>query len=512
MRFAHRRVASCWLVILLALLTACGASPVRADWTLDTERWYVLEMQGHWAGYRVDRVYRDGERVRTTQEQLLTIRRGPETTTLQASTEWIEAKPGEVEKIIALQRFGESPLVNEWTFIDGGRVQEVIRQADRERSREIDAPTRPWLSPSEERAFLAQRIAAGAMEIEFVVPGLEPGLPKVTVTWTRDGASVQTVEGKAVSCSVWKVKRSDSPRIEVTQHVSEDHVFIRSEEPFGPVEAVSRLASRDEALGHERDDDALAPEMLVEMFVKPDRPIRDLRRADAITIRVRATNGTKPSFEGSGAQRVEKQEDGALKVTIERGRTSESTEEERENKAYLASSNLIGADDPTIRSFALRAIGAAEATPEQVKSAAEALRLGVYRHIRDKGLATAFASASETVRSRKGDCSEHAVLLTAALRSVGIPSRIALGLVYAESFGDHADIFGWHMWSQALVNGEWVDLDATARGEFHPGHLLIATTAMPDDQLGPEFVDAFTLMGALSIEVLDVRYAGEAPE
>lgn len=510
MLFARRLRAT--FLLALAMLIACGALPVRADWTLDTERWYVLEMQGHWAGYRVDRVYRDGGRIRTTQEQLLTLRRGPETTTLQASTEWIEKEPGKVEKIIALQRFGESPMVNEWTFIDGGRVKEMIRQADRERSREIDQPERPWLTPTEERAFLAQRMAVGATEIQYIVPGLEAGLPKVTVTWMRDGASVQTVRGKTVSCSVWKVKRSDSPRIEVTQHVSEDHVLVRSEEPFGPVEAVSRLATRDEALGNERPDDALAPEMLVEMFIKPDRPIRDLRRADAITCRVRATNGAVLSFVASGAQRVKKEEGGAAVVTVERGRTSGSTEEERENKAYLASSNLIGADDPTIRSFAWRAIGAAQATPEQTKTAAEALRLGVYRHIRDKGLATAFASASETVRSRKGDCSEHAVLLTAALRSVGIPSRIALGLVYAESFGDHADIFGWHMWSQALVDGEWVDLDATARGSFHPGHLLIATTAMPDDQLGPEFVDAFTLMGALEIEVLEVRYAEEPHE
>ena len=35
-------------------------------------------------------------------------------------------------------------------------------------------------------------------------------------------------------------------------------------------------------------------------------------------------------------------------------------------------------------------------------------------------------------RTRSGDCSEHAVLLTALLRARGIPARVSHGLVYLE--------------------------------------------------------------------------------
>ena len=47
------------------------------------------------------------------------------------------------------------------------------------------------------------------------------------------------------------------------------------------------------------------------------------------------------------------------------------------------------------------------------------LRELVSRHIQDKHLGTAYASASETARTASGDCTEHAVLLAAVLRARG---------------------------------------------------------------------------------------------
>ena len=39
------------------------------------------------------------------------------------------------------------------------------------------------------------------------------------------------------------------------------------------------------------------------------------------------------------------------------------------------------------------------------------------------------------------------------LRADGIPARVASGLVYADGFLGSRDIFGWHMWTQALIDG-----------------------------------------------------------
>src|SRR5690606_5201760 len=95
---------------------------------------------------------------------------------------------------------------------------------------------------------------------------------------------------------------------------------------------------------------------------------------------------------------------------------------------------------------------------------AEKLRRFVHSYISNKSLDVGLASASEVCRTREGDCTEHATLLAAALRFAGIPSRVVSGLIYAEEFAGRSRIFGYHMWTQALLPDDagamrWVDLD-----------------------------------------------------
>ena len=137
---------------------------------------------------------------------------------------------------------------------------------------------------------------------------------------------------------------------------------------------------------------------------------------------------------------------------------------------------------------------------------AEALRRRVHRHISSKGLQTAFASASETAKTRTGDCSEHAVLLAAMCRAVEIPARVAMGLVYVDRFAGVSDIFGWHMWTQALVDGAWVDLDATLPVRYHAGHVLTSTSSLADETGSAGLMSILTVMGNLEIEVVEVSY------
>jgi transglutaminase-like putative cysteine protease len=128
----------------------------------------------------------------------------------------------------------------------------------------------------------------------------------------------------------------------------------------------------------------------------------------------------------------------------------------------------------------------------------------VHRHINRKGLATAFAGAGETVRSRAGDCTEHAVLLAAALRSVGIPSRTISGLIWTRHDGADGGAFLWHMWTQAVIDDRWVDLDATLPGTsaFHPGHLAISVSDGSPRDIETSGRAMLAVFGSLAIEVL----------
>ena len=44
------------------------------------------------------------------------------------------------------------------------------------------------------------------------------------------------------------------------------------------------------------------------------------------------------------------------------------------------------------------------------------------------------------------------VLLAAMLRAAEIPSRVAVGVIYVERFAGERDVFGYHMWTQALID------------------------------------------------------------
>jgi transglutaminase-like putative cysteine protease len=137
---------------------------------------------------------------------------------------------------------------------------------------------------------------------------------------------------------------------------------------------------------------------------------------------------------------------------------------------------------------------------------ADALRKLTNKQISHKGMETAFASASETAKNRTGDCSEHGVLLCALLRADGIPARVASGLVYVDGFAGKRGIFGWHMWTQALIDGKWVDLDATLPIRYHAAHVLTGTSSLSDGAGMTDLLSIIQLIGNLDIDVLEVQY------
>lgn len=62
--------------------------------------------------------------------------------------------------------------------------------------------------------------------------------------------------------------------------------------------------------------------------------------------------------------------------------------------------------------------------------------------------------------------------------------------------------YGWHMWSQALIKGRWVDLDATLHVPYSVGHVLVGTSSMSDKEAHNNHMQMAALIGNLEIELL----------
>ncbi|HEY6985525.1 MAG TPA: transglutaminase domain-containing protein, partial [Rhodanobacteraceae bacterium] len=105
-----------------------------------------------------------------------------------------------------------------------------------------------------------------------------------------------------------------------------------------------------------------------------------------------------------------------------------------------------------------------------------------------------YASALEVVHKPEGDCTEHAVLLAALGRSLGIATRVVDGLAYAPGFAGKDRVFVPHAWVQAWVGGRWQSFDAALPG-FDTGHIALSV----GDGDPWRFYAGLDLLGRLSL-------------
>ena len=116
--------------------------------------------------------------------------------------------------------------------------------------------------------------------------------------------------------------------------------------------------------------------------------------------------------------------------------------------------------------------------------AVERLEAFVFEWLSDKSYDRGFDIASLVAQTGKGDCTEHAVLLTALARAAGYPARAVVGvLVLAPDSGVAA--FG-HAWTEVYVNNRWLLFDATRPpGEPTPNLYYLPVGGV--DNEGPGF-------------------------
>jgi hypothetical protein len=69
-------------------------------------------------------------------------------------------------------------------------------------------------------------------------------------------------------------------------------------------------------------------------------------------------------------------------------------------------------------------------------------------------------TVKETIREKKGDCSERAALLVTLSRANGIPTREVHGLMYTS---DLFKSFAGHSWCEVVLDGIWIPVDPTWR-------------------------------------------------
>jgi len=495
-------------------------------WRVEREHWYILRLAGVDCGWMRTASSTDGANQRTESEMSMSLDRGGESVRVSTETVFVETHRGEPVTLRTLQRMGQDPVETLYDFrvasrrgeSDGKQVRRTVRQAGGERVDHEALPEGVWFPPAAADRYFRSRSDAGATEIVYNTVDGQSGLQVATVRSIRDGREEVEFDGRTIPATRWRVTTTSAP-VESIALFSEDGVLLRSRVNLGFGELETRLSSADEvaALRPGR-----LPDVILSTMVRPDRPIDDVMRTRRVRMRVAMPPGTTlPDLPQVGAQRVTRSDERSAILEIDRRNPLPATPEDVADDRFREASATIDSDDPLIRTLLQRAVrGVGEASSLE---RAEACRAFVARFVRDKGMEVAFATASEVARRREGDCSEHAVLLAALLRADGIPSRIASGLIYVDEFAGARGVFGWHMWTQALLEVEvagerswrWIDLDATLRRPNHAAYILTGASAMTHGPSDPAMTAMLPLLGRMSVDVLEVereaRSSGSAP-
>ena len=275
--------------------------------------------------------------------------------------------------------------------------------------------------------------------------------------------------------------------LQTTSWVTDTGEVVREESPLGliTVREPAERAQRLSVPGRIQADLLQAAAVVPVTTERIDEP-RDVRR---LKLRLEGAE-LSPDVDGVG-QKL----DGNV-IELVDPRLLKAAAADPKATLFLAPEPLIESDDPLIRAEAEQAVR------DAIGGRDRAERLTRYVNgLLDKKPTVSLPSAREVLRTKVGDCNEHTALFVAMARSIGIPARIAVGLVFMHG------AFYYHAWPEVYVTespglGLWLAVDPTLN-QFPADatHLRLARGGL-DRQAA-----ILPLIGRLKITLLDLELA-----
>jgi hypothetical protein len=389
---------------------------------------------------------------------------------------------------------------NVWTGLDTSEFQFTVRSGDhdlRAEGRVADGRLTGEVLTAGERMPLdfpmnGNAIFTGGMGGMAGIPAPKPGeeftistfdpitLSAAPARVTYAGRDTLTIGGEDVSATIAEVSSSG---IASRVWLGDDNEVLRAETPYGLTLARITPEEAHEAPAGNAGGEA---DLLSAVAIHPTGT-KPFRGAQAMRIRIDGVDENTGLPEDEQQRAVSRRE-----YTIEAAPDNVPARAEPEGgvEPHLASDALIQAAHPLIAEQAATIVGA-ETDPWKK---AQAIYNWVYKNIQKKPVASV-PSALEVLKTRQGDCNEHTVLYAALARAVGIPTRVAVGIVWS----DELDGFYYHAWPEVFVD-RWIRIDPTlGQPQADATHIKMAT----GDIL--QWARIVPYMGRLKMEVLGIR-------
>ena len=487
------------LVAVLVGVLLCGSAPA-ADVVIE-DAWHLMRLAGRRVGYLHSRIVRapgNDTPIRSIEEVHVTIRRLGIKVAVDMTAEQVEDAGGRILAFSTVTRASNLAMVAVGT-VKGDKLEYSTFNAGL-----TTRKTFPWdpeaLGPMAQQRLLLANFLEGEEGKEIVFKVLVPDMVRITRATVKIGA----VEETPFLGSTRRLRRVTTvldamPNTTTVAWLDDKGTLVKSHVPLlGGVE-IYRV-SKAEALREPEQ----APDLMAKFFIKTPVKFERPQRVTEVLYRLEAPPGTLANLPPEGPrQKIERRSTNSVWVRVKTvappAKPPTLGAASRAGGKYVRASAYVQSDDEAIIKTARAVAGDA---PDQWQ-AARRLEQWVRENVAAKNLSIGFASARETLDSREGDCSEHAVLLAALCRALGIPSRIAVGVVYWRG------IYGYHMWTEIDAGG-WHALDATLAGRYvSAARIKLLDSALETGSWGGSLVGIAPLIGSLKIHVLEYQVDGE---
>jgi len=517
-----------WRMLRTLMVLAIVAGPVAA---IDinnppvgtfSDEWYVVMIKGKKSGHAhmtMKRAQRSGGDVITSRtDMVLEMNRagqGVAVRVIQQTDETLDGKPLGFMNTI---RLGALPggTTKRGTIADG-KVTITTSQFGQESDPGVyNLPEGAMMSWAIYREQMSRTLKTGD---KYQIRAYEPSItPASTIPMDVEIMEAEMIDLFGRKVRAFKTRQimhisnmlGQKSEIETISWMTEDGNFVRSQMEIMnlPIEIVA--ASKSVALSPNEPT-----ELMTDTLISVSKPIdsKSYRITYRISLKDKADHIRLSEIPETDMQRVLRRSASALEMVVSRRTPDDDGSDSKrvggprakaltaeEKQRYLAASSVVNFKDPAVADLAKQAAGN-EKDPLKL---AEKLCRFVSDYVEDKNLSVGFATASETARSKEGDCTEHGVLLAALGRAVGIPTRLVTGIVYTRHFAGKEGVFVGHLWTQYFIDGRWVDLDpALGQTVADPTHIALSLSDAGDTGIADMVSSVWLNMGQLRIDVLD---------
>ena len=485
-------------LFLLLLLSASNAGAAEPEPQATFERWYALHMMGQPVGWmHVTEATRDGL-IESASTYQISIKRGQAVVELSLEDRFVETAEGKPVRAEHTDNMGGAARTQTVEWTDEGATL-TVRQGERVQKQPLELQD-DWRTPAALQRFTRERLAAGEKQIVARTMIFFNAPLVIESKQTIIGPTEVEVLGKIVPAVESQTTTSVMPNLASREYLDDQARLLRGAIQLGAL-SVDILAA-DEAIAREQIN---PPDLVASLMVEADHPIAQhdtVRKAKYVLSRIEG--GDPLALPDTAIQRATTDQKGNVQVIVDVDAAEKVPQPPDE--AYRRATAMIDSDDPVVRALTTEALQGKDEI--SIEEKIRLLHRFTHDHIQQRDMSVGYASASEAARTRKGDCTEHAVLLAAMLRAAEIPSRTVSGLIYTPAFLGRQNVFAYHMWTQAWVadadgGGRWLDLDATREGLFNATHITLSVTGPGADDAPESFTDIAPLLGNLHIRVIE---------